>query len=96
MKKIILLFATLSFGLAFSQTSKTPSEKTKNKIPSNPYHQVQPSDTASVKKENSKISFYKNVDSAKASKYRMLSKKPSEQFLELPQNKEINQKEKNK
>jgi len=96
MKKIILLFATLSFGLAFSQKSKTPSEKTKNKIPSNPYHQLHSSDTINVKKESNKISFYKNVDSANASKYRMLSKKPSEQYSELSQNKEINQKEKNK
>ena len=94
MKKFILLTASLSFGLAFSQKSK--SEKPKNTIPSNPYHQSQPSDTINIKKEGSKVSFYKNVDSANASKYKMLSKKPSEQYSELPQNKETTQKEKNK
>ena len=92
MKKFLLLTASLTFGLLFSQKSK--GEKPKNSIPSNPYHQSQPSDT--IQKENSKISFYKNVDSANASKYRMLSKKPSEQYSELPQNKETTQKEKNK
>ena len=101
MKRIILILATLSFGLVFSQQSEEikPNEKRENKIPANPYHQLDSTKSDEIKKENNSAAFYKNVDSAKASQYRMLNKKPNEQYSELPQNKdsaELNKKEKNK
>lgn len=101
MKKVILILATLSFGLVFSQQSEEikPNEKHENKIPANPYHQLDSTKSDEIKKENNSAAFYKNVDSAKASQYRMLNKKPNKQYSELPQNKdsaELNKKEKNK
>lgn len=101
MKKVIFILATLSFGLAFSQKSKetNPSEKRKDKIPANPYNKADSTKSDHTKRGNSNASFYKNVDSAKASQYRMLNKKPEEQYSELPQTKdsaELNKKEKNK
>lgn len=101
MKKAILILATLSCGLVFSQKLKEtkPSEKRENKIPTNPYNKADSTKTNEVKRDNNNAAFYKNVDSAKASQYRMLNKKPNEQYSELPQNKdsaELNKKEKNK
>lgn len=101
MKKVILTVAILSCGLVFSQKneSKKHREKPKNTIPANPYHQLDSTKSDEIKKENNNTAFYKNVDSAKASQYRMLNKKPNEQYSELPQNKdsaELNKKEKNK
>jgi len=101
MKKVILILATLSFGMVFSQKLKEekPSEKRENKIPANPYNKADSTKTNEIKRENNSAAFYKNVDSAKASQYRMLNKKPSQQYSELPQNKDstvLNKKEKNK
>lgn len=101
MKKVILISATLSFGLAFSQKSKEtkPSEKRENKIPANPYNKADSTKINEIKRENNGAAFYKNVDSAKASQYRMLNKKPNQQYSELPQNKDstdLTKKEKNK
>ncbi|MBV6878662.1 hypothetical protein NG800_002115 [Epilithonimonas ginsengisoli] len=101
MKKLILFIATLSFGLIFSQKLKEtkPSEKRENKIPTNPYNKADSTKSDDIKRENNNAAFYKNVDSSKASQYRMLNKKPNEQYSELPQTKdstELNKKEKNK
>ena len=101
MKKVILILATLTFGLAFSQKLKEtkPSEKRENKIPTNPYSKADSTKTNEIKRGNNGAAFYKNVDSAKASQYRMLNKKPNQQYSELPQNKDstdVNKKEKNK
>ena len=101
MKKAILILATLSFGLVFSQKLKEtkPSEKHENKIPANPYNKADSAKTNEIKRDNNNAAFYKNVDSSKASQYRILNKKPNEQYSELPQNKdsaELNKKEKNK
>ncbi|RRQ45362.1 hypothetical protein [Chryseobacterium sp. SC28] len=85
MKKVILIIATLSFGLAFSQQKE--SEK-QNTIPTNPYHRLDSTNSSEIKTENDNAAFYKNIDSAKASKYKMLNKKPNQQYSELPQNKD--------
>ena len=100
MKKVILTLATLSCGLVFSQKSKEtkPSEKPESKIPAYPYHKLDSTKSDDLKKDKN-AAFYKNVDSTKASQYRMLNKKPNEQYSELPQTKdstELNKKEKNK
>lgn len=83
MKKFILVIASLSFGLSYSQTSKKPNEKSKNRIPKNPYHQIDSTKSIDTVKNDNRIGFYKNVDSAKASKYKILSKKPSETHSQL-------------
>lgn len=79
MKKIISVFTLLSFGLLLSQEirSKKPTLKSK----ANTY---QKADSDTVKKNNGKY-FYKNIDSAKASQYKILNKKPSNQYSELLQ-----------
>ena len=93
MKTLILIIATLSFGLVFSQKTKSQkqSEKPESKIPINPYRKSDSTNSNEIKKENNSIAFYKNVDSATASKYKMLNKKPDKPYSELPKNKELSE-----
>ena len=63
MKKFFITAAVLLTGLVFSQTKKNDSLLSKNK-------------TSTTKESKS---FYKNVDSASASKYKILNSKPKEQ-----------------
>ncbi|CAM3729361.1 hypothetical protein ELBR111191_05580 [Elizabethkingia bruuniana] len=63
MKRVLITTAILFAGLVFSQTKKNDSLPSKNK-------------TSSTKESKS---FYKNVDSASASKYKILNSKPKEQ-----------------
>lgn len=79
MKKIISVFTLLSFGLILSQDIRSKKTALKSKV--NTY---QKADSDTVKKNNSKY-FYKNIDSAKASQYKILNKKPSNQYSELLQ-----------
>ncbi|AQW92677.1 TPA: hypothetical protein L3261_000241 [Elizabethkingia anophelis] len=63
MKKVFITIAVLLTGLVFSQTKKKDSLLSKNK-------------TSSAKESKG---FYKNVDSASASKYKILNSVPKEQ-----------------
>ena len=87
MKKIIFLFITLSFGLMYSQKSKSknPIEKQKDTTLNKHYRKIDSTNLIEKNKKNSGIAFYKNIDSTKASKYKMLNKKPSEQYSQLQQ-----------
>ena len=62
MNKVFITTAILLTGLVFSQTKKNDSLLSKNK-------------TSSTKESKS---FYKNIDSTSASKYKILNSKPKE------------------
>lgn len=62
MKKIAVLITMLMTGIIFAQVKKKDTTITKSKLSS----------------EKSTRDFYKNVDSAKASKYKILTSKPKD------------------
>ncbi len=88
MKKFIILSAILSFVSLFSQKteSKKPNTKSDKTIPNNPYLKLDSTNSTDLKEQNNNTKFYKNIDSAKALKYKMLNKKPSGEFLKLSKN----------
>ncbi|WP_313599081.1 hypothetical protein [Epilithonimonas vandammei] len=79
MKKLIPFLSIFAFCFAHSQIKN--NKNTSPKIQRDSANKK----TEIIKKDQSV--FYKNVDSAKASKYKMLNKKPAEQYYELQQTK---------
>ena len=79
MKKLIPFLSIFVFCFAHSQIKN--NKNTSPKIQRDSANKK----TETIKKDQSV--FYKNVDSAKASKYKMLNKKPAEQYYELQQKK---------
>lgn len=74
MKKICLLFGLSAFGLVFSQekTEKLLSPKPKKEIFT---HSDSAKNSLNLKRETARSPFYKNLDSNKAARYKMLTKK---------------------
>ncbi len=79
MKNLIPFLSIFAFCFAHSQIKN--NKNTSPKIQQDSANKK----TEIIKKDQSV--FYKNVDSAKASKYKMLNKKPAEQYNELQQTK---------
>lgn len=87
MKKIVSVLAILSFGLSFSQKNETKKTEPNNKG-SKLYPKMKLDSSRKDEQQNdSQSRFYKNIDDQKASKYKMLNKKPGGEFLELPSEK---------
>lgn len=76
MKKLILLASILGLCLVNAQKKDQNNKDLKLKSDS--------TSQRSEKENNAQSRFYKNVDEQKASQYKMLSKKPDGEFLELP------------
>jgi hypothetical protein len=83
MKKLIFIIGLFTFGFVSSQEKKLEKPKAKNDIVK-PHLKVDTAKSLELK-NNPSDKFYKNVDSSKASKYKMLNKKPTEQYSELQQ-----------
>ena len=79
MKKLIPFLSIFAFCFAHSQIKN-------NKNTSPKIQRDSASKKIEIIKKDQSV-FYKNVDSAKASKYKMLNKKPAEQYYELQQTK---------
>ena len=73
MKKICLLFGLSAFGLVFSQekSEKLLSPKPKKEI----FTHSDSATSLKLKRETASSPFYKNLDSNKAARYKMLTKK---------------------